>query len=264
MCRASNSIDSITSAAWDKIKCKALNWKGLDTFGNIYDSVDWELGLRDKHVHSNCRVDISSSEKLSRSKTRQQKRERKSPYPDETSDSNCDCDPTQSSTASKCLRSSVGIVHDKHLCVWRMQPEDTQHYKLSSKLLLISYTPARNAFRSYTAVLQDLEIKDRINRLIDSTPDPFAAEIRYHRQCWQKYVVAYQRMSADKKIPLLQNLTLREAQTMFIDHARQVIFVDHEIKTLQGLLRDYQNIIGTFGFQTTGTKSTYVKEVLVR
>ena len=99
-CRASDSMDNIASAAWDKIKCKALNWKGLGTFGkNVYDSVDWELGPRGKHIHSNCRVDISSSEKLSRSKTIQHKRDRKSPSPDETSDTNCD--PTKSSTAPK-------------------------------------------------------------------------------------------------------------------------------------------------------------------
>ena len=52
-CRASDSIDNITSAACDKIKCKALNWKGLDTF----NYVDWELGPRGKHLHSNCRID---------------------------------------------------------------------------------------------------------------------------------------------------------------------------------------------------------------
>ena len=51
---------------------------------------------------------------------------------------------------------------------------------------------------------------------------------------------------------------------MLIDHARQVIFCDHEIGTLQGLLRDYKSILGTYGLLTLGMKSSYVKEVLVR
>ena len=51
---------------------------------------------------------------------------------------------------------------------------------------------------------------------------------------------------------------------MFIDHARQVIFGDNEIRTLQGLLREYKTILGTYGLPTLGIKSSYVKEVLVR
>ena len=36
---------------------------------------------------------------------------------------------------------------------------------------------------------------------------------------------------------------------MFIDHVRQVVFVDYKIITctLQGLLHDYKSIMGTYG-----------------
>ena len=47
---------------------------------------------------------------------------------------------------------------------------------------------------------------------------------------------------------------------MFIGHARQVVFVDHKIITLQGLL---QNIMGTYGLPNLGVKSSYIKEILV-
>ena len=70
-------------------------------------------------------------------------------------------------------------------------------------------------------------------------------------------------MVNEQKLPLLNNVTFREAQTMFVDHARQVVFVEHEIRTLQGLLRDYQTIVGTNGFPTSGTKSSYLKEIHV-
>ena len=107
-------------------------------------------------------------------------------------------------------------------------------------------------------------MRDRINCLIDSITDPFSTEIRYHHRCWLRYVGAYQRMSVDEKLPYLHEVTLREAQTMFIDHAREVIFCDHEIRTLQGLLRDYKSIVGMYGLPMLGVKSSYVKELLVR
>ena len=51
---------------------------------------------------------------------------------------------------------------------------------------------------------------------------------------------------------------------MFIDHAREVIFCDHEIRTLQGLLRDYKSIVSMYGLPMLGVKSSYVKELLVQ
>ena len=107
-----------------------------------------------------------------------------------------------------------------------------------------------------TIVLQDPTMRDRINCLTDSITDPFSTEIRYHHRCWLRYVGAYQRMSDEEKLPYLHEVTLREAQTMFIDHAREVIFCDHEIRTLQGLLRDYKSIVGMYGLPMLGVKST--------
>ena len=107
-------------------------------------------------------------------------------------------------------------------------------------------------------------MRNRINCLIDSITDPFSTEIRYHHKCWLKYVGQYQNMSVEEKLPLMHDVTYREAQTMFIDHVRQVVFVDHKIITLQGLLHEYKNIMGTYGLPNLGVKSSYVKEMLVR
>ena len=71
-------------------------------------------------------------------------------------------------------------------------------------------------------------------------------------------------MSVEQKLPLLHEVTFREAQTMFIDHVRQVIFGDHEIRTLQRLLRDYKHILVTCGLPTLEIRSSYMMEVLVR
>ena len=70
-------------------------------------------------------------------------------------------------------------------------------------------------------------------------------------------------MSVEEKLPLLHDVTYREAQTMFIDYVRQVMFVDHDIITLQGLLHGYKSIMGTYGLPNLGIKSSYVKEILM-
>ena len=64
-------------------------------------------------MHANCRLDISGSDKLNRSKSRQQKRKKDPEFPDHP-----ECPDHQ--PATKRLRSSVGIVHEKDLCVWCM------------------------------------------------------------------------------------------------------------------------------------------------
>ena len=73
-----------------------------------------------------------------------------------------------------------------------------------------------------------------------------------------KYVGQYQKMPVEEKLPLMHDVTYREAQTMFIDHVCQIVFVDHEIITLQGLLREYKSIMGTYGLPNLGVKSSYV------
>ena len=75
-----------------------------DRFGNVFETVDWDTGPTGKHMHTDCRIDISSSENLNRSKIRQQRRV------SNASDSN---DIEMKATEPKRLRSSMGIVHDK-------------------------------------------------------------------------------------------------------------------------------------------------------
>lgn len=171
-CGVADSINNMTPGAWEKLKLKSLNWKGCDRYGNVYDSVDWELGPRGHHMHTSCRVTISSSVKLNQSKVRQQKRDREEEM--------CHHDVDLASPAPKSLRSSTGIVHDKNLCVWCMKPEDEKHPERTGRWVLLSYTSAWKVYKSHTVVLQDTAMRERIKCLIDSITDPFSTEIRYH------------------------------------------------------------------------------------
>lgn len=131
--------------------------------------------------------------------------------------------------ASKRLRSSLEPIHDRTKCVWCCAPESKKHPE--SKLHLISYDQSWTAFKSHTVALEYQVMHDRINCVIDSAADqPYALEMRYHLKCWLKHVRRYQKMSEDDKLPLMHNVTLSQAQTMFFDHVKTVIFVEHELR----------------------------------
>ena len=92
-------------------------------------------------------------------------------------------------------------------------------------MLLLSYDYAWAAFKSHRVILNDKDMRDRINCLIDfAADDPFAVEIRYHKACWLESVRKYQKMTEVDKTPLMQKVTLRKARTVILDHARSVIF----------------------------------------
>ncbi len=174
------------------------------------------------------------------------------------------CVPPAEAPPAKRLRSSVeGLIYDKAKCVWCCKPESDKHPE--TKLLLISYDHAWEAFQSHTVILEDQIMRDRINTLIEfADDDPYAFEIRYHLKCWLKYVRRFQKMSEDDKLPRMHNVTLREAQTIFFDHIRTVICEEHELRSLQSLLRDYNVMISRYGFPTSGVKSSYIKDILTR
>lgn len=161
-------------------------------------------------------------------------------------------------SARKKLRSSTGVIHDKALCVWCTRGA----YKSSDrdkKILLLSTVDAWNKFKLHTVNLEDEVMKERLDTLIVSIPDSqtaFGVEIRYHRRCWHKYVSDHKPLSEDS-IQHLQRVNLREAQVLFFHHVRQVIFRDHEIRTLQSLLHDYNRIISNHGHNSI-VKSSYL------
>jgi hypothetical protein len=167
------------------------------------------------------------------------------------------CPPSAAPTAKR-LRSSLGVVHNKTTCVWCCKAESAKHPE--SKLYLISYDHSWAAFKSHTVALEDQNMRDRINCLIDFAADqPYALEIRYHLKCWLKYVRSFQKMSEDDKLPHMQN-----AQRVFFDHIRQVIFEEHELRSFQSLLQDYSSVISRYGFPTSRVKSSYIKDILIR
>ena len=101
-------------------------------------------------------------------------------------------------------------------------------------------------------------MRRRISCLVDSTPDPFAADILYHHSCWTNYIL---NQYGDTHI---QNVNLDDARKLFFKHVDEVIFQQREIRPLQCLLSDYKLIVGDYGYEVGEMKSSYLKEILMK
>ena len=127
-----------------------------------------------------------------------------------------------------------------------MKPQDRKN---SNPLCIIQQWNAWNTFKSHTVYLQDAQMRDRIVTLIDTTPDPFATEIRYHRSCWKKHTKPFYNSSLDDNQIHLQEVRLTEVQQMFFKHVCTVVLEMNEPRTLQGLLLDYNQMRKTLALQ---------------
>ena len=84
----------------------------------------------------------------------------------------------------------MGTVHNKELCVWCMKSQFKSSDE-SKKLLLLSTLDAWTKFKLHTIRLEDEDLRNRLNTMIASIPDPqtaFGLEVRYHRGCSRKHI----------------------------------------------------------------------------
>ncbi|KAG0719553.1 hypothetical protein GWK47_050228 [Chionoecetes opilio] len=187
-------------------------------------------------MHSTCYASLSSKRKFCQAEKCKQKSEEHL----ERNEASDQQDPPPEASAPKRLRSSMSVLHGKTLCVWCMKGG----YKSSNRdkqILFLSTVDVWTKFNLHTVRLENDVMRLRFDTLIAYIPDSqtaFGLEIRYHRSCWRKYVSDHKPLS-DVSTQHLQRVNLREAQALFFHHIRQVIFKDHEIRTLQSLLQDY-------------------------
>lgn len=64
-------------------------------------------------------------------------------------------------------------MHNKHLCVWCLKPEDNEHLKLGGKLSLIEQQHVLNTFKLCTVYLDDDGMREEILRPIANNTDAF-------------------------------------------------------------------------------------------
>ena len=89
---------------------------GLDKFGDVHATVDWDKGPIGQGVHDACRLNLCNMKKFEHTNKRQKKREvDECLY--ESSSMFDTCSPS-TATAAKRLRSSLGLIYDKTKYVW--------------------------------------------------------------------------------------------------------------------------------------------------
>ena len=80
--------------------------------------------------------------------------------------------------------------------------------------------------------------------------DPFAADIHYHKRCWDKYISNF---STKKRREHVKDVTSKEVDAVFIDHVQRTVCQLNEPRTLKGLLNDYHNFL----FDSRGEEKVY-------
>ena len=145
-------------------------------------------------------------------------------------------------SVGRCSRSK-GLIHDKNFCVWCMKPQDRKN---SNPFM---YHPTMECLEH---VQESHSISTRCpneRQNCDTTPDPFATEIRYHRSCWKKHTKPCYNSSLDDNQIHLQEVRLTEVQQMFFKHVYTVVLEMNEPRTLQELLLDYNQMRKTLALQ---------------
>ena len=115
-CTVKDSLDTISAEKWENIKDKSLQWKGIDKFQHVNTTMEWDKGPKGYYMHASCYTTMSST----RAQSQATKRKHKSEKPEERAGMSGQ----QSSffgPPPKKLRSSIGVLHDKALCVWCMR-----------------------------------------------------------------------------------------------------------------------------------------------
>ena len=72
------------------------------------------------------------------------------------------------------------------------------------------------------------------------------------------------RVLSDEDHIHVQNVSLIEAKYLFLRHVQKVIFKEHEIRTLQSLLKEYKRIVENYNRSAYGVKSNFLKTLLIR
>ena len=260
--RVCDANDFISADRWGQLKSKSEKWKGLDRFGEIFDTTEWDNGPIGVYMHANCYLTLSSSRKLEQSGKRKEQDIAK--YASEKSVESVESEGKETfSSASKRLRSSIGgPVHAKDKCIWCMKIADAKHPdRNTAQLLRISTMSGWRVFKRHTVHLKEDLLRTRLTKLVDSISDVFAADVRYHHSCWMKYIT---NNLVDSTTSMhLQNVTQSEMRNIFFRKVDSVIFGSHEIRTLQSLLEDYKQVSLEYGFSVGSMKTSYVKELLV-
>ena len=192
-------------------------WKGLDMFGDVYEKVDWDKGPSGVYFHKFCHVHLRDERRLNFAIGRATP-DTPSIEEDKPSVAIPVTDPPRRGSFTR----SKGVLHKKDLCVWCMKASYRRE-----PFRIIETEAAWNRFKNHTVYIDDHELRERLVRLIDCTPDPFATEIYYHNSCMKHYFRPTYDLSDPRTINI-HNGSLTEIRQLFFTYVRNTILKDNE------------------------------------
>ena len=70
--KACSSKDSIGIQKWQTLCTKSEKWDGLDKYGDLFKSTDWDAGPANNFICQSCYITLSSSRALNQAIARMQ------------------------------------------------------------------------------------------------------------------------------------------------------------------------------------------------
>ena len=125
-----------------------------------------------------------------------------------------------------------------------MKGDDCRHG--DARLVTMEQIQTWSKFKASVLYVEDIDMRTRLRKVVDSTKDPFATHIRYHVKCFKKYLKP---VYDDKCDDHMQHMNLSDIKQKFLEEVRKKIFEDGEARTLKRLTLDYELIRLNFGVQ---------------
>ena len=164
---------------WKTFQCNARKWRGVDKFGTVADTVDWNSVPDGKLWHKICKLNICTDQKLQRAINRKEKfggvsDERKA----ELSFHGDDERPV--------TRLSIGPVHHRTSCIWCMKGHNKRKPEKGGPLRMLENMATWQKIVASIPYVKDNEMRERLEVLVNGTTDPLTAAINYHSKCVTK------------------------------------------------------------------------------
>jgi len=104
-------------------------------------------------------------------------------------------------------------------------------------------------------------MRDRILSVIALFPedDPFAADIHYHKKCWDRYISNLDKKKCREHV---ESVSRKEVEEVFIDHVQRTICQQNEPRTLKTLLDYYDYFLYDLRGEEKEYKTSYVKDLI--
>ena len=128
---------TLKDKGWESLQKKSELWVGLDTFGKVAETVNWNASPCSYFMHTQCKIKLYNSRALDQAKKRKEKLE-SATHGSEENDEKDQVQLKDDNSTRSTRKSFDGITHSKYLCIWCMKSEDKRHKnRKCSKLHLI-------------------------------------------------------------------------------------------------------------------------------